>query len=284
MREEFVNDVALRRFLLGDVDDDERQRIESLFISDAEANTRILTAEDDLFEDYLENTLTASDRDKFLLQYGRTPQQRRRLRIDGSIKKYAVAEARSQTAVANRPKRRTWSLGLHNRVFYIPVAATLVIGLVIAAFWVVRWNAARDQENNRHLAIERELSDLNTPANLRENPPKLISMVLPPVSFRSMEVRPELNPQSDIRLVELRLMWTQKEQYESYRAVIHQVGKSEEFTVSNLHVEKNASGSVVRLRVPVYRLVRGLYQLTLSGIANNGAPDLSEEFSFNVGN
>jgi hypothetical protein len=92
-----------------------------------------------------------------------------------------------------------------------------------------------------------------------------------------------LTPRSDIRLVELKLLWTQKEQYPSYRAVLHQVGKAEQFTISNLHLETSAGSSSVRLRLPTHLLIRGLYQVTLSGIAGNGDPDQSEEYSFTVG-
>lgn len=284
MRNEFVNDAALRRFLLGDVEDDERQRIERLFIIDPEVNQRILAAEDDLFEDYLENSLSAPDRDKFLLQYGHTPPQRRRIRIVRSIKDYAVAEARTQAAHPNHTRRRTFlsMLGLRNRMFLVPVAATLVIALIVAVFWLVRWNTTRDQENNLHLAIERELSDLNNPSRLQSVPPQLLSMVLPPVSLRSPQARPELSPQPDVRVIELRLLWTQKERYASYRAEVHLVGKPDRYTVSNLHIENTGSGSAVRVRLPASRLIAGLYQVTLSGIASNGKPDLSEEYAFSV--
>jgi hypothetical protein len=283
MSEEFVTDAALRRFLLGEVDDDERQRVERLFIADSQANKRILTAEDDLIEEYLENSLTASDRDKFLLQYGHTAQQQRKLRITRSIKDYAVAEA-AQTATTANPKWRTFlsSLRLPNRMLSIPVAATLVIALVAAVFWVVRWNVAREQENNRRVAIEQELSDLNAPSSLREVPPQIFSMVLAPVSVRSVQVDTALTPRSDIRMVELKLLWTQKEQYASYRAVLHQVGKTEQFTISNLHAETSGGGSTIRLRLPFHLLIRGLYQVTLIGIASNGSPDQSEEYSFTV--
>lgn len=285
MRDEFVTDAALRRFLLGAVDDDERQRVERLFISDSEANKRILMAEDDLIEEYIENSLTASDQDKFLVQYGHTAQQQRKLRITRSIKDYAVAEAMAQTATSANPKWRTFlsSLRLPNRMLLIPVAATLVIALVVAVFWVVRWNVAREQENNRRVAIERELSDLNAPSSLREVSPQTLSMVLPPVSVRSVESQTAITPRSDIRLVELKLLWTQKEQHASYRAVLHRAGKTEQFTISNLHAETSGGGSAVRLRLPAHLLVRGLYQVTLSGIASNGAPDQSEEYSFTVG-
>ena len=108
-------------------------------------------------------------------------------------------------------------------------------------------------------------------------------MVLPPVSVRSVQPDTGLTPRSDIRVVELKLLWTQKEQYASYRAVLHQVGKTEQFTISNLHIENSGGGGVIRVRLPSHLLVRGLYQVTLSGIGGNGAPGLSEEYSFTVG-
>src|SRR5436853_7886821 len=94
MNEESVTDTVARRFLLGDVDDLERERIERLFISGPEINTRILHAENDLIEDYPEISLTQSDRDKFLGRYGYTAAEHQKLRIAKSIKEFDDAESR----------------------------------------------------------------------------------------------------------------------------------------------------------------------------------------------
>lgn len=40
---------------------------------------------------------------------------------------------------------------------------------------------------------------------------------------------------------------------------------------------------MMRLRVPVQILTRGLYQVSLSGINANGSSELPEEYSFTVG-
>ena len=101
MNKESVTDTLARRFLLGDVDDVERERIERLFISEPEINTKILLAEDDLIEDYLEDSLTPSDRGKFLGQYGYTAAERQKLRIAKSIKEYAAAEATPDVVYSN---------------------------------------------------------------------------------------------------------------------------------------------------------------------------------------
>jgi len=285
MKEEFVTDALVRQFLLGDVDEEVRQRIEGLFISDPEVNERILILEDDLIEDYLESSLTPSDRDKFLARYGHTPEERQKLRIAKAIKEYAVAEAmRSRAVTSTNRKGRTFlsALPLRSPRFLIPIAALLTISFVVALVWLVEFSRRRAQENNLRVAIERELADLNGHSTFREVPPQTFSLVLPPVSVRSIEPQTELLPPTEARVVQLQLLWAQKEQYPSYRAILRRVGSTDQFTISNLHVEKIFGGSAVTLRLPAHLLTRGLYQAILSGIGNNGEPGQSEEYSFTV--
>src|SRR5260370_40531202 len=129
MKEELVTDADIRQFLLGSVDDSERQRIEGLFMSDAEFNQRILIAEDDLIEDYLENSLAPADTDKFLAQYGHAPEQQRRLRIARSIRQHAASEAALTSAAPTIAKWRAFLSKLHPRKLklFIPIAATVTI-------------------------------------------------------------------------------------------------------------------------------------------------------------
>ena len=138
----------------------------------------------------------------------------------------------------------------------------------------------RAQERNRRAAIERELADLNAPSRVRELTPQTVLLVLPPVLVRGGP-QTDLQAQSDIRVVELQLLWTQKEQYPSYQAVLRRVGDSERLTIPNLHVQKTAGGTAVPLKLPAHILTRGLYQITLSGVGSD-APGQAEEYSFTV--
>lgn len=285
MKEGFATNAEIRRFLLGDVDEEERERIERRFISDPEAYKKIVVVEDELIEDYLEGSLTASDRDGFLAQYGHTPEERRRLRIIRAIKEHAVAEATApQTATSINPKWPTFlsALRMRNPRFLIPVAAVLTIACVVAAVWLRDLSNKRAQENNRRVAIERELAELNAPSGVREVSPQTFSLILPPVSIRSLGTQAELRPRTDIRVVELQLLWTQTEQYSSYTAVLRRVGDSEQLTIANLHVEKTSGGSAVPLKLPTHILTRGLYQVSLSGVGSGDTPGQAEEYSFRV--
>ena len=165
-------------------------------------------------------------------------------------------------------------------MFFVPLVATLMIALVVSIVWVVQQSNKRTQESNQRIAIERELADLNAPSSSRQVTP---SIILPPVSLRSVQSQSEITPRNDSRVVELQLLWTQKERYASYRAVLRRVGKTESFTIPNLQVEDNVGGSAVRVRLPTHLLSRGLYQISLSGIAVDGSPGPGEEYTFTVG-
>jgi hypothetical protein len=286
MKDEFVTDVEITRFLLGDVDDEERQRLESLFISDPESRERILIVENDLIDDYLEECLPASDRAKFVAQYGDAPQKRRKLRIARSIREYAVAEATLiQTASAVNPKWRTFlsSLAPRRPLLVIPVAVTLAIACIVAVVWLVQLNNRKSQENSRRVAIEKELKDLNAPSSFQGDSSQVFSLVLPPVSPRGVNRQPNTAPQNTNRLVELRLLWTRTEDYQSYLAVLRRVGGTEKFTIPNVYSEKTPSGSVLRLRIPAQDLPGGLYVISVSGIAADSTWGPAEEYNFILG-
>ena len=278
MKEELVTDADIRQFLLGSVDDSERQRIESLFMFDAEFNQRVLIAEDDLIEDYLEHSLAPMDTDKFLAQYGHAPEQQRRLRISRSIRDYAASEAKLGQTPPSIAKRRAFlsQLTPRNPTLFIPIATTVTIACIIGIVWLVR-------SNNRRVTIERELAELNARPDLRANSSQVASLVLSPVSIRSVGSETTLTPRADIGVVELDLLWIQKEQYPNYNVLVRRVGTNEEFRISGLHIERSAtSGNSIRLRLPSHLLRDGLYQVTLTGAGPNGAASQSEEYNFVV--
>jgi hypothetical protein len=277
MKREFVTDAELRRFLLGSVDESERQRIEGLFLSDAEFNQRVLIAEDDLIEDYLENSLAPMDSDKFLKQYGHAPEQQRRLRISRSIRDYAASEAKLGKTPPPIGKRRGFlsQITPRNLRFFIPLAAAVMIACIIGIVWLAR-------SNNRRVTIERELAELNARPALRADPSQVVSLVLPPVSIRSVGTETTLTRRDDI-LVELDLLWIRKEQYPNYYVLVRRVGTNEEFRVSGLHIEASpSSGNSIRIRLPRHLLRDGLYQVTLTGAGSDGTPSQGEEYAFVV--
>ena len=278
MKEDSVTDALLREFLLGKLADADRERMEGLFLTDSATRERVLALEQDLIDDYLEDSLSQEDKERFLSRYAQTEEQRRKLRITGAIKDWAVREARAPHPAA--PTVSVWSriwtsLRLKPR-FVIPIAITIVIAIVLAMVWL---NSRA--ERRKHSAIEQELAELNSPASMREVPPQITVFDLRPVSVRSGQPQAELGIPIEIRFIELRLPWIQTERYSMYQAEVRRVGDREAFTISSLQVESNGRYTI-RLRLPVQMLTRGDYQIKLTGVSTDGSAKSSEEYSFVV--
>lgn len=265
MDDKTVTDALLREFLLGNVSDEERQRIESLFLTDPQARERVLGVEQDLIEDYLEGTLTAADRDRFVSRYAQTAEQRRKLRITKSIKDWAITESAATQAVAAKVSYgRSW---FRQPAFVIPVVVMALIVIVIAAIWLSRRTA--------HSAIEQELAQLNAPSNQQALP---VSLVLSPVTVRGGESQ-SLNIQSGV--VVLRLLLLEKERYSSYEALVHRIGDRESHTVRDLQPEPD--GKAVLIKLPSHMVTRGTYQITLTGLTPDGSREPTGEYTFSAG-
>lgn len=273
MKEETGGDAVLREFLLGGLDDEQRVRIEDQFLTDSEMREKVLAAEQELIEDYLEDSLTTTDRERFTFLYARTSEQRRKLRITKSIKDWALNEAALPRVipvkVSTWDRLRNW---LRLRPAVVPITVAIVIALVIVAVWL--------NQRNRHSALEQELAQLNSPSSLREVPPQMVRLELSPVAVRSGEQPREIALRDGVAIVELVLPWT-KERYSKYRAQLSRVGENDGFTIPDLQAGSD-SENVIRLRLPVRLLHRGDYTLELSGIASDGSLGSSEEYPFVV--
>ncbi|HKO63180.1 MAG TPA: hypothetical protein VJV03_18605 [Pyrinomonadaceae bacterium] len=280
MKEEPVTKEVARRFLLGAVDDSERQRIESLFITSPDVQATLLSAEEELFDDYFEGGLSVSDSAKFVERFGRGERQQRKLNIAGSIRNYALSEGqrnRASSSIVEKFRHLISLPAVGGRRLYIPAAVTLVL-LVIAAIWLAQWNNQRQSDADLRLALERELNHLNSPSNLTQEQ-TYVSVVLPPLTLRSSNQSSQTVSQTAHQIVELQLLLTRKQELQNYRAVLRRVGSADEFILPGLRPAKSSAGSVVKLRVPARSLPRGHYLISLTG-----SPDApGEEYDFVIG-
>ena len=280
MKEEGATDALLRQFLLGKVADEERQRMESLFLTDSLMKERVFAAEQELIDDYLDDCLSMSDRETFLSLYGDTAAQRRKLRIAKSIQQWAVDQSKTPPVDAE-PATSAWSRLLERLrlkpVLVIPIAVAAAVAIVVALVWI---NSRRTERNRQHLAIQQELVQLNTPSSLHEVPPEM-SLTLKPGSVRSAEAESELKRRPDSSVAELRLLWMPKEDYPTYQAILRRPGDDRSYTIPNLTAEGEA-GKFIRVQLPAHMLTRGNYQIELSGLSAEGPKSPTEVYSFTV--
>jgi anti-sigma factor RsiW len=270
MKEEILTDTLLRQYLLGKTDDDERQRIEKLFITDSQTRERVLAAEQELIEDYLEDGLSAADKEIFLSHYARTPEQQRKLRITKSIKDWAMADAKTSPVYTSRWSRFRERLSFRP-VFVIPVVVVVLIVIAIAWIWMA--------ERRNSSAIEREVAELNTRERLSTTPAQMLALELTPVSVRSGGLQNELTKREEVQVVELVFPAIQREQYQAYRASIYRVEDKKPLVTFDIKPENS---NKIRLRLPANRLNKGTYRIELSGLAADSSTGPIEEYTLSV--
>ncbi|HEX7773227.1 MAG TPA: hypothetical protein VF435_12450 [Pyrinomonadaceae bacterium] len=231
-----------------------------------------MAAEQHLLDDFLDDSLTPKDRERFLAQYGETPAEQRKLRIAKSIQDWAASEVSAVGAAASSKRS-----GLFGRIWLKPAVVVPIAAVVlIAIIFIVATLRNSWQQRNKYLAMQHELVRLNTPPTIGEA--SLPAVTLTPGAVRNTEAEKEIAPPSNVEFVELRLVWTQKEHFPSYQATIQRFEEDEKFTIPNLQLD----GNVIRLRLPPSFLTRGLYQIEVSGVSDNGASGPTEEYKFVV--
>lgn len=294
MQEVNEQETLIRRFLLNELEEDERQRIEERFISDEDFRESVSMAEDDLIDTYLEGTLSAEERQRFLTHYLTAPQQRRKLRIAKSFKKYVAAGVatvplpppggggqQDGTVRHLQDKRRF----LRNPLISLPLAAGLVIVLGLGAMKLIEnrpFNKRQEPEQAARDDDEQELARLNDPSLPDHRRPGMaaLSVPLPPVSTRGLGAQ-SLSPPPAAVYVEL-LLVLEGQEYQSYQADLQRVGSSERRTIRRLIAESTSAGRAVPIIIPTRLLPRGDYLLRLTGITSVGRGEEVGKYTFRV--
>ena len=105
MKEQMLDEVVARRFLLGQLPPDEQGRIEELAFDDPQSFEVLQAAEDDLIDEFVYDDLSSEDRQQFQEYYLAQPGRREDLRIAKALRKHFDRE---QATASVWTRVRTW--------------------------------------------------------------------------------------------------------------------------------------------------------------------------------
>jgi hypothetical protein len=267
MNEPVWTDAFLRQFLLGTLSEEERKQIEIRFLTDEAFKTRLTSIEETLIDDYLHDSLPPADLSRFLDTCEKSDAAKYRLSVAELIRNYAAKAKEPQTDRQPKPNSGWLTKLLKSPSYVVPITAALAIVIVLGGIWAMRRFQATDQRKQ----FENELNALNRGPSVAISPAQLQSISLPPVSLRSAQNQSELVISEDIKVLELRLIWSQIDRPAHYVANLRRVSGSEDFTVQ---LSSTESGGIVPLKIPAELVAPGLYRITLAAEAG----DISEEY------
>ncbi len=286
------NDELLIRYLLGELSEEEQERIEQRYISDPEFYEQLLTVEDDLIDVYAEGALSQSRRERFEDHFLRSPERQARV---GFAKAWIAYVSRQSKSARAEPAVQKASLFGFLRFERWPVAVRITAALVLllgGAFLVAETLRLRSrlqqtesqraalengqQELKQQIEAERQrgeelLSELQREREAHDsqtnNPDQktgIISFFLSPGLVRGTAQAKRLVIQPETRQVRLQVSFD-KGDYNSYGVIIKTVDGREIWRKFGLRAQSKGPGKVVVVTVPAGVFSTEDYILALSG-------------------
>jgi len=101
--------ILLRRYLLGDLPEAARDRVEERYLVDAEAFDQLVAAENDLIDAYIRGELSDTERQAFEAGYLATPELRERVEFARALSELSALERESAPFPVPTPGQRLWA-------------------------------------------------------------------------------------------------------------------------------------------------------------------------------
>lgn len=138
---------SIRKYLLGSLDDQIKMRqIEERLLLDDNFADQLAIAEDELVDQYLDGTLTESERERFLKFFLISPENKEKLRFIRNLRKYSANHVKVQSARQYSQEKRTFRVDWRN-LFSSPVLRFAVMVIVFCTVAVCIWQIGFRQSN-----------------------------------------------------------------------------------------------------------------------------------------
>jgi hypothetical protein len=175
-----IDELPIRKYLLGELAREEQQRLEERLLTEDEYFERLLLVEDELIDSYVQGKLSATERGRFDRHFLATPEHQQKLRFAKALKKYVAASplpAPLDATDAPSPRPAWWQklpvfLHLENPAVGLSLMAALLLLMIGSALLLVRVRRlegqlayrapgqsdaqSRDEELQRELAQQHE--------------------------------------------------------------------------------------------------------------------------------
>lgn len=146
------NGDSIRRYLLGELPEQEREQVEQRLMTEDDLYQRLLLAEDDLIDEYVSGALSEHDREKFSRRLLRVPELRQDVRSTMALRKHAL-ETGSQAAARDSPAPQLLSLFDRLRKFFMrPAIGVAFAAALLAAVGLAAWLAVQNSRLRQEVA------------------------------------------------------------------------------------------------------------------------------------
>lgn len=269
-------DVRLRNFVLGTISERERDLLEQRIFEDEGAYDLLVAVEEEVLDECVRGALEEQETKNVLDYIEKLPDGRTRIDFARELRSYASSCGVAPDAPrGRRPVRRAGRGLLSTRFFSSSMrwsAAALVLGLTVGFLGGTRLSSNRAVSAPETATAPRALPNTAAETVTVTSKRSEASVLLSAGSLRSSADLPvvELSPGEPLLNLSLDMAL---DEHDSYRVVLHDVDARELFSASQLKAETASERIVVSFSLPIERLPRGDYFVSLFGVLE---PDVEE--------
>jgi hypothetical protein len=268
---------SVKDYLLGQLSEQDRRRVEERLLADDNFFEEVSIAEEELTEQYLDGSLGPREAKRFREHFLVTPERRQSLRFAKTLRRY-VDEHETHPHYKQEVKRARpgdWLSNLFTggRVRWAAPALVTALAVVLA---YVAW--ARFVGGRGDSPLTQEVARLNGPGS--SPPAPAASLTLNSGRNRQSGEVKTLAP-TGAGVIQLRLV-VPPDEYRDYAATLAAVGGPAIVSVNRLSRASSDGLEVVTLNLPARLLRRSDYEIELSGSADGTAHESVGVYFFRV--
>jgi len=132
MEDEIRDNLLIRKYLLGELNEDELQQVEQSLLTDSRFYERVIVAEDDLVDDYVEGHLSVDEQKKFKESFLDNEEGRQEVQLSRALNRYIStqgrqAEARSRSTRLHASSAEAGGRGIERTRRFRPPGRDLIM-------------------------------------------------------------------------------------------------------------------------------------------------------------
>jgi anti-sigma factor RsiW len=267
--------VLIRRYLLGELDEELREQLEQRLISDSSYKQEVLITEGELLDEFVLGELSPEDRALFLRNFLASPAQRRKLETAKALHAYAA----NHKSPAQPGLEGGWLKGLvaffrsRNRFMQFSWATVALLVLVGSAALIYSIISGQNPYHDELVA----LNQFSSP--VLEAGPSVASAQLAPLLFRGSNEAKTIKVSRETTVVQLQLP-TAAGAPAKYRVTLKENGGAEVFQLNDVATRQVGSNSMLVLQIPVKMLTATDYVVEV--LENSASADSMTVYSFRI--
>jgi hypothetical protein len=298
-----TDEILMRRYLLGDLPEEGRARLEDRYSADAEVFEELLATENDLIDSYVRGELTEVERQQFEAEYFKSPQRRERVEFARALSLATQTNPVQQVS----PWTKIWKVFSIQQGMPQWALATAAVLVIAGGSWLMVQNhklqVGLQQARAEQAQLRREQDTLRQHiAELKGNPsdqvhqnqqgpetakletptgPEVTLRLTPGVARGPGATQKTLVLPTTASVLQLQLM-LDRDDYKSYEGVLLTAERKEVLRGKALQSRLLGGDVVVTWPLPVRSIYSGDYIVQLAGQTAKGSLEDVESYSLRV--